>query len=312
MTKLNARTFSSLVYFEACGRLLSFSAAGKELCVTTGAISQQIRKLEEQLGFKLFDRQPSGIVLTQEGKEMLNVTQQSIESVEMVIRRLQAKLSDNVVRLKSTPSFVFKWLIPKLQEFNLEYPHIKVETYADEALLELAGADFDIAIDYGDGQYDGFTTNLLVKETLLPVMSPEYMKEADWKQAKTLEEASLLHDAMPWIDAEQDAEWRFWLDETRLVGIDSTQGHFFNRSYMAIAAAEAGLGIALARASQVGEELKNGRLIAPYKGVPSCRDYYMLIPKKGRANIHAYILKNWLLEHVDMKEDTTILNPSAK
>lgn len=293
--KLSARTFSALITFEACGRLLSFSDAARELCVTTGAVSQQIRKLEEQLAMRLFVRAARGIQLTPEGAQLLSATQQSIEGVEKTVKQLQSRLNGSVVRLKSTPSFVFKWLIPKLQAFNQHHPDVKVETYADAALLDLAGADFDLAIDYSDGEYADFDATLLVRETLLPVVSPDYMPDADWRDPAIWQQVSLLHDAMPWPDAPKDAEWRYWLDQAGLRHVDSDRGHYFNRADMSIAAADAGLGMALARGSLVVDELASGRLIAPFEALPSCCHYYLLLPQGTEAGHNVRVLRDWLL-----------------
>lgn len=298
MLSLHPRTFSALVYFEACGRLLSFSEAAKELCITTGAISQQIRKLEEQLGSRLFLRHPSGIRLTNEGEELLMVSRQSIEALKAVINRLQERQSEQVVRLKSTPSFVFKWLIPRLQAFHLQFPEIRIETYADAALLELAGGDFDLAIDYSEGKYQEFESELLVDEQLLPVISPEYMKDEDWQDPAIWRRLSLLHDAMPWLGAERDAEWRYWFSQRGLTPEAGAQAHYFNRSDMAIAAAEAGLGVAVARSSLIAAELSSGRLISPFPAVSSCCDYYLLTPKYGTVSKSTKVLKDWLLEQI--------------
>ncbi|MGB0468669.1 MAG: LysR substrate-binding domain-containing protein [Pontibacterium sp.] len=302
MARLNARTFASLIYFEACGRLLSFTDAARELCVTTGAVSQQIRKLETEIGVVLFTRYPRGIALTPAGERLLSVTRQSVSSLVTILEELQKKPADDVVRLKSTPSFVFKWLIPKLQEFNRQYPEIKVEAYADAALLDLAGADFDLAIDYSQGLYLDFEATLLLRESLLPVVSPNYRPEIDWQSPDIWQQVSLLHDAMPWAEASRDAEWTYWLERSALKQVSYERGHYFNRVDMAIAAADAGLGVALARSALVEEELASGRLIAPFKAVASCCDYYLLMPGERVVSANAYILRDWLLAQVRQPE----------
>ena len=294
MSKLKPATLSSLVYFEACGRLMSFSNAARELCVTTAAVSQQIRKLEEQLGFKLFERLPSGICLTTDGVELLSVCKQSMEAIERTVDHLQKINSTQSLRLKSTPSFIFKWLIPRLKEFNQSFPDIQVETFADAALLTLDPAEFDLAIDYSTGKYQAFDSTLLIKEYLIPVASPDLAKNIIWEEPNSWSNL-LLHDAIPWPDSTKDAEWRYWFNSAGYEKVDSKQGHFFNRSDMAIAAAAAGLGIAIARASLVQEELTSGQLLAPLPSVPSCCDYYLLTAKNSTSPSKATLLKDWLL-----------------
>lgn len=295
MSGLHARTFSSLIYFEACGRLRSFSAAAQELSVTTGAVSQQIRKLEEQLGLRLFERLPAGIKLTSEGSELLAVTRQSVDAIRLVVDRLRENVEASVVRLKSTPSFVFKWLIPRLNEFSQAFPEVKVETFAEAALLDLNAAEFDLAIDYGEGRYRGFDAVQLVEEALMPVISPDYITDADWRDPGIWKRVVLLHDALPWPGSPRDVEWRYWFDQSGLTDIPSEHGHYFNRSDMAIAAADAGLGVALARSSLVEEELENGRLIAPLPAIASCCHYYIVTPKQKKMSQGATVLRDWLL-----------------
>jgi len=298
MPKPSPRIFSALIYFEACGRLLSFSAAARELHLTTGAVSQQIRKLEQQLALQLFIRHGQGVELTPAGNELLAVMQQSVAAINTVLARLQASPTSDVIRLKSTPSLVFKWLIPKLQQFKNEFGQLKIETYADAALLDLTRDDFDLAIDYSKGDYQHVTATLLMSEQLLPVASPEYIAGLDLANKKVWDQISLLHDAMPWAGAARDAEWRYWLDQSGLNSVASEQGHYFNRSDMAIAAAEAGLGVALARRSLVTTELTSGRLVSPWPMVDSCCNYYLLLPKRQVSNQQAKTVQTWLLNQV--------------
>jgi len=299
--KLKAQTLAALKTFEAAARLQSFTDAARELCVTTGAVSQQIRKLEEALGVELFVRRSRGIALTSQAQELLAVTQQSLQAIEKVIDSFN-QLSGDQVRLKSTPSFVFKWLIPRLQAFNSIYPEIRVETFADAALLDLNAGDFDLAINYGFGNYPGFEAVRFMGEHLVPVMSPDYLPEIDWQDPASWQQVNLLHDALPFPDAERDAEWRFWLNKVGLSEVDSSKGHYFNRVDMAIAAASAGLGVALARQSLVAEELQSGRLVAPLGAVESDSSYYILIPHAVRNSPSVTRLKNWLLEEAERGE----------
>jgi DNA-binding transcriptional LysR family regulator len=295
MPTLSPRTFSLLFCFETCARLLSFSAAAKELCITTGAVSQKIRQLESQLSFTLFLRAPSGVRLTEEGKELFTVMRQSVDSTERVIKHLQTKPNDDLIHLKSTPSFAFKWLIPKLNAFSIEVPENKVEIYAEAALLDLSVSNFDLAIDYSNGEYQHYDASMLIKETLTPVINPSYLKGIDWDAPNVWDKVILLHDSMPWLNAPKDAEWRYWLDTLGLPNINSKSGNYFNRSDMAIAAAEAGLGVALARGSIARKEIASGSLITPFPSLPSCRDYYLITPKGRSINRSAAALKNWLL-----------------
>ncbi|MBN3563868.1 LysR family transcriptional regulator [Aliamphritea spongicola] len=297
MADLHPRIFTTLVYFSACARHLSFTAAARELHITTGAVSQQIRKLETQLGFQLFIRQPDGIRLTQDGTKLQQVTDQAVGRINDVIHELQ-RSDHSELRLYSTPSLVFKWLIPKLRDFSLEYPRIKVSAFAETSLTNPdRQTGFDLLIDYRlNSDHCGQNTEKLMDEFIFPVASPAYLQGRDVSDKNFWNKVTLLHDDTPWRNAERDSEWRYWLAQTGRESVPGNSGHFFNRSDMAIAAACAGLGIAMARSTLVSDELQNGQLITPFETVKSNCSYYLSAPATGEHSSHqnGATLRDWL------------------
>lgn len=306
MTDLHPRIFTTLVYFSACARHLSFTAAARELHITTGAVSQQIRKLETQLGLQLFTRQPDGIRLTSAGAMLQQVTDQAVSRISGAIHELQQS-EHSELRLYSTPSLVFKWLIPKLRHFSLEYPQIKVSAFAETSLVDPdKHTGFDLLIDYSlDSENAGPDTERLMDEHIFPVASPAYLQAFNITANDFWEQVTLLHDDKPWRNAQRDDEWRYWLDRTERQHIASNTGHFFNRSDMAIAAATAGLGIAMARKALVGAELQNGQLIAPFETIQSNCSYYLSAPAMEAHSSHqnGATLRDWLRLQATEKND---------
>ena len=110
---------------------------------------------------------------------------------------------------------------------------------------------------------------------------------------------TLLHDSMPWREARRDAEWRFYLDQAGLGAVDSDRGHYFNRADLAMEAAAAGLGVALARGCLIDKDLDRGRLVAPLPALPSCCTYYLIHRPGALDNARLRVFFDWLLQLPD-------------
>ncbi|MDO6707291.1 LysR substrate-binding domain-containing protein [Photobacterium sp. 1_MG-2023] len=297
MSALKGNILAALATFDVAAKTQSFTQAASTLHVTTGAVSQQIRLLEQQLGFELFQRHARGITLTESGRRLHQVVGRSLSEIAEVIRALQlGRQAEGEIRLKLTPSFAFKWLVPRLHHFYAQYPDINVQTFADGALVDSENTDCDLVIDYrrDDDIQRNRQTRLLMAESLLPVMSPDYQARFNWQDPKSWQQATLLHDAMPWRNAERDTEWRYWFDAMGIAA-DSRRGHFFNRTDMAMAAAEAGLGVAMARQALIGEDVHNGKLISPFAPLPANAGYYLICHRHSAA-IDCFI--RWLEEQL--------------
>ncbi|MCW8331585.1 LysR substrate-binding domain-containing protein [Photobacterium sp. SDRW27] len=284
MTALNNSTLSGLGTFEVAARLGSFTQAAQHLHITTGAVSQQIRQLESNLLFPLFNRHSRGIRLTEQGQQLYSVVSQSLSDIEQVITQLQQPTTEGEIRLKLTPSFAFKWLVPRLQNFYQQYPEIKIQTFAEGALVDHQDTSFDLVIDYcrlPDGCKSDSST-LLISEYLQPVMSPDYKAQFDWHDKECWKQVALLHDAMPWREASQDFEWHYWFKKMK-ISANSQQGHYFNRTDMAMAAAEAGLGVAMARCALIKDDFATGKLVSPFTPIPANAGYYLIQHRHSQA-----------------------------
>ena len=292
---MRASTFSGLATFAVVAKHQSLTKAAQELHLTTGALSQQVKQLEQRLGLTLFLRHSRGLTLTDEGRQLFAVVDLSIHKIKQVLAELKAPETSSEIRLKLTPSFAFKWLVPKLHDFNRQYPDLKVQTFADGALVDHQCDDVDLVIDYcqfGAACADSDSTNgeLLLEEHLLPVMSPDYYHRFNWQSDTIWQEITLLHDAMPWLGAERNDEWKYWF---KMVGTktECSQGHYFNRTDMAMAAAEAGLGVALARQALLGNEIEQNRLAAPFPAIKAQAGYF-LFRQRGTPAIDCFC--QWL------------------
>jgi LysR family glycine cleavage system transcriptional activator len=297
---INAQILAALRTFDVASRTLSFTRAAEQLHVTTGAVSQQIKHLEAQLGFKLFERLPRGLNLTGEGKQLFEVVHKSLQDLDGCVLRLQRQMLEGQIRFRSTPTLLFKWLVPRLRLFQAGYPDIRVETFAEESLLRTEPRDFDLAIDYSFGEYRELVATPLLAETLFPVASPDYVAARDWKDPASWRDLTLLHDSMAWHEARRDAEWRYYLDKAGLGEVDSDRGHYFNRADLAMEAAAAGLGVALARGRLIDQDLNTGRLVSLLPALPSCCSYYLIHRPGALDNARIRVFFDWLRQLPDV------------
>lgn len=274
----------------------SLTSAAKELNLTTGAVSQQLQNIELRLGFTAFERHARGIRLTEQGQRLVESVDHHLTAIEENVYQLTRVTESKQIRLKLTPSFAFKWLVPRLEDFQKQHPEIQIHTFAEGALVDSDNRNFDVAIDYGPIPYKLEDAELLLEEQLRPVMSPSYLNahpelnelSATWHQV------TLLHDAMPWQGAPRDYEWLYWASQ---VGLDfeTNKGHFFNRTDMAMSAAEAGVGIALARSALLGDELISQRLVAPLAAIKANAGYFIITHVD---NPPTRLFKQWLRQQV--------------
>jgi len=299
--KYHPTLLAHLLTFEITSRYSSFTQAAKHANITTGAISQQMQRLESMLEVTLFERHSRGIKLTAAGLILRDGLAIGFETIEATLLKVtQHTVVSEQVHLKLTPSFAFKWLVPRLQSFYTQYPEITITTYAEGGLVDHHNQDFDLAIDYGTMPYIDPSAQLLIKEQLLPVMSPSYLAQLNWPAdvneltAQCWDKGNLLHDAMMWPNAGRWQEWQAWFAHNDSCA-DYKQGYFFNRTDMAMAAAEAGVGIAMARCALITDELKSKRLVSPFSAQDANAGYYLIEHKASSAT---QCFKQWLFEQV--------------
>lgn len=286
MRYLKTNMASALMTFVEVGKQGSLTRAAKAKCLTTSAISQQLLQLENNIGVQLLERHSRGVRFPEAGQRLHQTASASFQDIDNVLASLQeTSLTPSEIKLKLTPSFALKWLIPRLEDFHRLYPDIQVQSYAEGALVDHTVQDFDLAIDYGPIPYRDSGAKLLMEEKLIPVMSPHYWEKytrLNTNDAQTWHQVTLLHDAKPWSGAIRQHEWQSWAQENG-VDISPDRGHFFNRTDMAMSAAEAGVGIALARQALIQDELETGRLVAPFAEIGAGAGYFLLAHTQSPA-----------------------------
>jgi LysR family glycine cleavage system transcriptional activator len=293
---LNSSTLASLRFFEAAARLLSFKQAAQELHVTQGAVSQQIKHLEEALGCKLFYRLPRQLTLTEEGLRFAAVVEHALEQIEQEAKALEMARSMAEIRVRAGPSFALRWLVPRLGDFYAQHSNIKLFIAAAYGYFDPARREFDLAIEMIDEALPSLHAELLMEEYLVPVCSPEYLAKHEFlKEPEDLARCTLLHDGHAWAGAAEDAEWRHWLQEAGAAHVNSKQGQFFSLANLALEAALTHQGVALGRDSLVRELLDARQLVTPLdRWIKSRMKYSLVYPRELAHRPGMQAVVRWL------------------
>jgi LysR family glycine cleavage system transcriptional activator len=295
---LNSPTLASLRFFDVAARTLSFKKAAHELHVTQGAVSQQIKHLEDALGCRLFNRLPRQITLTVEGRRFAEVVARALRDIEREAALLTQRPALSHIRLRAGPSFALRWLVPRLADFYARYPDVKLSITAAYGDVELNDRDFDLAIELAKGPIAALECEVLMEEYLIPVCTPAYLARHPFlRKPADLAGVTLLHDADAWVGGKADAEWRFWLKTAGVRGVDSTRGQFFSLANLSLEAALTHQGVAMGRVALIQELLSSGQLVTPFnRRIESPSKYVLAYPKELKDQPALLTTLRWLRE----------------
>src|SRR5215208_1451836 len=166
---------NALKAFEAAARHERFTRAAEELCVTQGAVSHQVKALEEELGVKLFNREHQRLVITEAGREYLAVIRDALDRISIGTERLVQRQSSGALTISTSPDFAAKWLVHRLGRFAEAYPDIDLRVSATMHHVDFTREDVDLAVRHGDGSWAGLDATRLCTEQLLAVCSPKLL-----------------------------------------------------------------------------------------------------------------------------------------
>jgi LysR family glycine cleavage system transcriptional activator len=278
--------------FEAAARHQSFTRAAQELNVSQGAISRQVMILEDNLGKQLFRRLHREVQLTADGDSYFRAVQHALGILDAATAKTSTHGTDNTLNIKSLPTFAMRWLIPRLADFSVHHPSIRVRMTTSHELADFEREDVDAAVGYGHGNWKRLEAELLFNETIVPVCAPR-LSGGGRPPRKPQELASfvLLHSM------HRPARWRQWLDAVGVTDVRADDGPQFENSGMVCQAALDGLGIAIADLAFVKDDLAAGRLIVPFD-FPLYRSigYYLVYPRAKLRSAELTKFRLWLAE----------------
>ena len=292
----NLPPLKSLQAFEAAGRHLSFTDAANELNVTPGAISQQIRLLEDRLEIKLFKRLNRQIVLTDAGQMFLPLISDGFSRFSEAVDLVRQQRSEGPLTITSAASFVSKWLIPRLRDFKLAHPDIDVRIDTSDRLVDFVHEDIDVGIRFGDGEYPELVTVYLFSFDLIPVCSPELLRHGGGlKQVSDLKNYTLLHSNYDELDPGWP-DWAMWLKVVEADDVDPSHGIYIKQSDVLFQAALDGQGVALLANVMAEPEIAAGRLVQPFSTRLPVKMNYHLVTSPQKAKIpKVAAFREWIL-----------------
>jgi LysR family glycine cleavage system transcriptional activator len=292
-------SLNGLRAFEAAARHLSFTQAASELNVTQTAISHQIRRLEEELGIRLFIRKNRALALTAQARDYLPGVRAAFNDLRLATDRLLRKDDDNVLTVSTLASHAAKWLLPRLSAFQEANPGIDVRITTSTSLVDFKNGDVDAAIRYGRGHWPGLRAEWLMADELFPVCSPALLKgDRPLSCPQDLADQTLLHTSGAYDD-----DWRLWLTAAGLpADISKPPGVTFDLIFMTVQAAIDGIGVALGRTSYVQDDIAKGRLVVPFKiALPADAGFYLVSPEGTAEPPKLAAFRQWLVASAKTK-----------
>lgn len=283
---------SSLRFFEAAGRHLSFKRAAAELHVTPSAVSHGIVALEQAVGVTLFVRGPRTLSLTPEGAEYLPYVSEALSLIAVGTQRLPHHQGRRSIAVSCAPTVASRWLLPRLHAFNSQWPEISVTVDTSRRPVGFPADGFDFAIRMSRTPVAGLAWTRLFGEQLVPVCSLAYRETLrDAGGAIDLRRATLIH-ATP-----ASEEWAAWLERTGTTGVDPSGGLRVDTIQLAFEAAAMGLGVALGRRPLVDSDLATGALVALGPEPIVAESAYWLVSSEAadrRPDLVGF--KRWVIE----------------
>lgn len=288
----SAPPLQALRAFVEVGHRGSIKAAAQALHVTPGAVSQQIRLLEDRLGVALLERERLGMRLTDAGRRVHGDLSAAFRQIDQSLEELAAIKGRQTVTVSTVASFAASWLVPRLGRFTQKHPHIEIRVEATSALVDLRRDRVDLALRHGLGDYPGLEVIPLMAPVLVPVASAALLAHRPVpSRAADCLDYPLLHDA-------DRADWPLWLSAHGVAPDARAQrGTVFEDDFLLIRAAEAGQGVALVPEAYAQQEIAAGRLVLVLDKPWPARFAYYMVTRPGQAQrppVRAFM--DWLLE----------------
>jgi LysR family glycine cleavage system transcriptional activator len=286
---------NALRTFEAVASRLSFAQGAKALNVSPAAVSSQIRALEQRLNQPLFVRRGRHVTLTETGQKLLPGVQRGLAELRRAVQAVSQDRSEGVLNVSMMPTFLQKWLMPRLSEFYRTQPQIDLRINADNTPVNFEQSDFHAGIRFGGGKWPGLKAEKILDDWILPVCSPRLVRETG--PIATVEELQ-QHDLL-FVESEIWDAWFRVLGET---GRDS-RWPLLNDSLSILMAAEQGQGIALSRWSLVARDIAAGRLVRPIDTVVQTDwSYYFVAPAHYFDLPKVAAFRDWIVGHCERFE----------
>jgi len=289
VTAYDRLPLNALRVFEAVATHLNFGEAAEALHVTPAAVSQQIKTLEDYLQAPLFRRDGRQVQLTAEGAQLLPGIRHGLDELEATLQRLRQERQTGTINVSMLPSFLQRWLMPRLGGLRVKHPEIELRLHTSSTPVDFARSDFHAALRFGLGRYGELRTEKFLDDWLVPIAAPHLIEKYGQLPATgDLEQYPLLHG--------DELEWANWsTGDTR--SMNALRGSFIDDTVSLLAAVIEGLGFGLLRWSIAASEVQAGRVVlASEHIVPHQFAYYFVCPEDYASFPKVAALRDWLVE----------------
>jgi LysR family transcriptional regulator, glycine cleavage system transcriptional activator len=288
-------SLNALAAFEAAARHLSLTRAASELNVTPGAVSKQVKTLEDELGRALFIRLHRALQLTPEGETVYRTLRDAFERISVSLQTVSTQSAFRTVSIGTTMAFAQLWLMPRLGDFWNAHQDIVIDQMISDRTQELYRTDVDLRIRYGDGVWTDEDATKLFDDKIIAVASPGFVARHKIKSPKDFPELPLLSvEGVDWT-------WTTWADFLADVCIAHRKLSVrrFNSYVIALQAAQDGQGLALGWQSLVKPLLAKRKLVQVTSAIMDApQSFYVAWSNKRPLSREADILRSWLLAQV--------------
>ena len=286
-------SLTSLAAFEASARHRSVRRAAEELNVTSGAVSRQIKILEEELGVPLFARSQAGLMLTADAEALYAVLAQSFSRTAETVQTIRSGNQAARVTLACTHATATQWLMPRMGDFWRRFPEIMVDHLISDEARDFRRSEVDLRIRYGFGSWPDETSEHLMDEVIFPIASPGFAAQHADCTTQDIPGLPLLH--VDWVDA----EWTGWGELLRRAAIPhgALAGRRFSTFGVVLQACLEDQGVAVGWDRLVRDLLEAGSLV-PFTElrIPSPGSYYLTWNENRALREATRTLRDWLLE----------------
>jgi LysR family glycine cleavage system transcriptional activator len=291
--KQNLPPLNAIRAFEAAARRGSFAQAAVDLNVTHWAVGKQIRLLEDWFGLPLFERQHRKVTLTDEGTELLADVSAALSRLAVAAAKFRRSRSSRpvsgTVRINVPTSFALRWLIPRMRDFQIRFPHIDVRISTTSRKLRYVGSafDFGVRLSRQPGAHLKFRT--LMKDWQLPACSPDILRTKPIRTAADLRDHTLLHSATT------RPAWSQWLTAAGFPHLAPARHLELDHVHLQLQAAVDGLGVAIASLPLIARDVAAGRLVCPIAKPEYCAGEYLLVSEDRSENTAADAFRSWMM-----------------
>jgi LysR family glycine cleavage system transcriptional activator/LysR family transcriptional regulator of beta-lactamase len=287
-------SLNGLRAFEAAARHGGFVGAADELNVSQAAVSRMVRLLEQRLGLQLFERRPNGLALTAQGKMLQPGLTAAFDEIADHMAKVIAMKSTPVLTLGVGPSFAMRWLIPRLASFHAKHPEIEVRLATGGAFNPF-NDEWTCGILLGNGDWEGYAAEPLFSAELIPVCAPAIAK-------RLTDPAQLAKESLLQVGHAPE-DWPLWLDGAGVTLPPAAHPITFDNYGMALQAAIDGLGVTIALRSYVEDDIRLGKLVAPFPlAVPKDRAWYIVYRPYRESDTGLIAFRTWMQEQSRAKK----------